>query len=221
MSKRFEQQQEKKQQRYKIIDKISDSLYGGVYAATDQQNGRTVALKCFENVQDVGDEFKDDPETEHAAMQALQEAGGHENVVEFLDSYNFEGKFFLVIEYCEHKDAFEIFSSESTEFDVMQSFFELCKGLQFVHSCGIAHLDVSLENILLQNGKLKWTDFGLSMMGCGKAGLSIVAAGKPVYIGTFSFKIHPLDTTNTQCSTNSYYYHTHSPRTGQPSSAKC
>ena len=41
-------------------------------------------------------------------------------------------------------------------------FFDICQGLNYCHKGGIIHRDLTPSNILLSNGVLKLTDFGIS-----------------------------------------------------------
>lgn len=44
-------------------------------------------------------------------------------------------------------------------------FKQVCDAVEFIHQNGIAHMDLSLENILInKNGRVKICDFGLSMV---------------------------------------------------------
>jgi serine/threonine protein kinase len=39
---------------------------------------------------------------------------------------------------------------------------DICTGVQYMHQMGIAHRDLKLENILLDDNKFKVADFGSS-----------------------------------------------------------
>lgn len=40
--------------------------------------------------------------------------------------------------------------------------YQLLLGLKFIHDQGCAHSDISLDNIMITNGIVKYIDFGLS-----------------------------------------------------------
>lgn len=44
-----------------------------------------------------------------------------------------------------------------------QYIIDVCRGISYIHSVGIIHLDVKLKNIIVVNGKAKIADFGTSL----------------------------------------------------------
>lgn len=77
----------------------------------------------------------------------------------------------LIHEFCEEGDLITVFENQSsvfsenrTERQIRHIFTQICKGLSFLHTmCGIAHLDLSLENVLLtESGNIRICDFGHS-----------------------------------------------------------
>jgi len=80
----------------------------------------------------------------------------HENIVSFL-GFNLE-KREIYLEYCLEgtlKNCLETINIE-------QSFLQICAGLSYIHSKNIIHRDIKPENILIKNGVIKISDFGLS-----------------------------------------------------------
>lgn len=49
-----------------------------------------------------------------------------------------------------------------SERNALTFFHQIVKGVEFLHAHGIAHRDLSLDNVLLQNNSCKICDFGLS-----------------------------------------------------------
>lgn len=77
----------------------------------------------------------------------------------------------LLHEFCEEGDLITIsqnhssvFSENRTERHIRHTFTQICKGVSFLHNmCGVVHLDLSLENLLLtKDGNIRICDFGHS-----------------------------------------------------------
>jgi len=91
----------------------------------------------------------------------------HENIIQYIPDLNLSAQNcdFILMEYASFGDFFNLatdynFSDEKL---VRTFFHQMIKGLQYLHSHGIAHLDLKLENLLLgQDLLLKIADFDLS-----------------------------------------------------------
>ncbi|ORX90786.1 kinase-like protein [Basidiobolus meristosporus CBS 931.73] len=85
----------------------------------------------------------------------------HENIVRTVDVLEENGKIYEVMEYCP-RDLFSVFeTSNPTESEVNKYFVELVHGIAHLHSRGIAHRDLKLENVCIgEDGHLKIIDFG-------------------------------------------------------------
>lgn len=70
------------------------------------------------------------------------------------------------MEYAPNKDFFDALMEIKVKFDdtlVRTYFHQLVSGVEYLHSHGIAHLDLKLENLMLgENFELKIIDFDLS-----------------------------------------------------------
>jgi serine/threonine protein kinase len=75
---------------------------------------------------------------------------------------------YILLEYAPYGDFYDVLMIEKVPFDdklVRTYFHQLIEGLEFLHSKGIAHLDIKPENLLLGNNfQLKIADFDLSYM---------------------------------------------------------
>jgi len=72
----------------------------------------------------------------------------------------------IFMEYAPYGDFFDLLTTHKVRFDnkLLRTYFhQLIAGLEYLHSIGIAHLDIKLENLLLGKGfQLKITDFDFS-----------------------------------------------------------
>jgi serine/threonine protein kinase len=99
------------------------------------------------------------------ALWASVEQSPH--VVRYFHSWVEEGQLFLVMEYCEdslakmiarHRAARKPFD-ERTLKKLLRAALQ---GLECLHKCGILHLDLKPDNLLMQGDTMKIADFGLS-----------------------------------------------------------
>ena len=110
----------------------------------------------------------------------------HPNVI--LTAEIFEGKdscYYCVMELCEGGELFNYIVKKNrlSENESAFFFFQLINGLEYIHSLGIVHRDLKLENLLLTDGHiLKIIDFGLSnYFNSGRSELLWTPCGSPYY----------------------------------------
>lgn len=80
------------------------------------------------------------------------------------------GYFYIVTEYCRGGDLRSLLDdSNSDEEDaaarqkkILDMFWQVCEGFQYLRKFDIIHRDLKPSNILLQNGLYKIADFGLA-----------------------------------------------------------
>ncbi len=87
----------------------------------------------------------------------------HENVIQNIPIQFHNDQFFgLLTEYAGHGDFFDLVRNRiiNNEVLVRTYFHQLIEGLEYIHSQGVAHLDIKLENLMLGSDfRLKFIDF--------------------------------------------------------------
>jgi serine/threonine protein kinase len=91
----------------------------------------------------------------------LMRAGGHDNVVRLVESFEDAKLIYFVLEYCEEDAIISFIQKETfTEDLAKQCFRQLLKGVSYMHRLGIVHGDLSPETIQMDAKQvLKVGDF--------------------------------------------------------------
>ncbi|ETI42951.1 CAMK/CAMKL protein kinase [Phytophthora nicotianae CJ01A1] len=165
--------------RYTRCKKLRDTLYGETALYRDEELKKLVVLKRLsisllqEEDKSSLDVVKENPLSERAVIQLLEDpltsrAPGREHVVE----YEREGFFtvgdsvFIAMDFCAGGDLYDYVTTKPDrrlpETEALPLFAQIAKGLSFLHAIGVAHRDLSLENVLLKDGHVRICDFGLS-----------------------------------------------------------
>lgn len=140
---------------------VGKGASGVVRLAVDAANKR-VAVKEFrkrrrsEDLTDYLSKLTD----EFRIAQGLS----HANVMGVLDIVRHNHRWYEVMEYCQEGDLLAIIQTRSlSEDEINCCFRQLVEGVRYLHSHGIAHRDLKLENMLLDaDGNVKICDFGVS-----------------------------------------------------------
>lgn len=154
--------------RYQVRRVLCDSLFGKVVTALDMLHNRQVAIK-LSNTDLVragctvsGRRVVENPVEEAALLRRLP---SHPNVIALQDEHQLGNVHWMVMEYAPKGEFFDLLSqtgtlSESVARRYMQ---QLTSAAAHLHQHGVCHLDISMENMLLdQAGNVKLTDFGVA-----------------------------------------------------------
>ncbi|CAK4299136.1 unnamed protein product [Aphanomyces euteiches] len=146
--------------QYHIERTIADALYGQVILARDAATNTLVAIKkMHKSIAGIAKAIATESQTNHL----LNAHGGHDNVLRMRAHITHDEGDHLVFDYCAGGDLFDLVSHGPLEFPVARRYFrQLVHAIVFLHTHGVAHRDLSLENVLLDNDRLVVCDFGLA-----------------------------------------------------------
>ncbi len=148
--------------RYQIIKSIGEGGMANVYLAYDTILDRDVAVKILR-----GDLSNDEKFVRRFQREALNASSlSHPNIVEVYDVGEDNGQYFIVMEYIEGKNLKDLLRKRGklTTTEVVDIMSQIADGLSVAHDSYIIHRDIKPQNIMiLENGMVKITDFGIAM----------------------------------------------------------
>jgi tRNA A-37 threonylcarbamoyl transferase component Bud32 len=150
--------------RYEIIEELGRGAMSIVYKARDPHIARVVTLKIMRLDWEVRSE-KSKKRFRHEAMSAGQLT--HPNIVAVYDAGEYRGEPFIVMEYLEGPPLAKVLNNLAPlplerAVDIA---LQISDALDYAHQRGVIHRDVNPSNIiLLENGQVKVTDFGLAKL---------------------------------------------------------
>jgi hypothetical protein len=152
--------------RYRLDEILGRGGMSEVWAATDTELGRRVALKLLAPNADTA-RF----EREARAVASL----GHPNITQLYDYGEADGRPYMVLEYLPGgtlEDRLPAGRPLPDE-DTRRISAELAAGLAHAHARGVVHRDLKPANVLFdQEGRAKLNDFGIARMAAGDGTLT-------------------------------------------------
>ena len=148
--------------RYQIIKTLGEGGMANVYLAYDTILDRKVAVKVLR-----GDLANDEKFVRRFQREALSASSlSHPNIVEMYDVGEDDGQYYIVMEYVEGVTLKQLLKKRGslTITEVMDIMSQLTDGMAHAHDSFIIHRDIKPQNIMiLENGVIKITDFGIAM----------------------------------------------------------
>lgn len=148
--------------RYEIVKSIGEGGMANVYLAFDTILDRNVAIKVLR-----GDLASDEKFVRRFQREALSASNlSHPNIVEVYDVGEDDGQYYIVMEYIEGKHLKQLLKKRErlTVTEVIDIMLQICDGMSVAHNSYIIHRDIKPQNIMiLENGLIKITDFGIAM----------------------------------------------------------
>jgi serine/threonine protein kinase len=151
---------------YDIHQDLGKGKFGQVKLAIHKKTQRKVAIKVIKKKNMSLKEL----ELQKREIEVLKICQ-HPNIIRLIDVFENPEYIYIVLEYCSGGDLFQYL--DRREFKISEDrarniAHQIAAGLYYMHSYGIAHRDLKLENILMANdsdeSELKIVDFGLSKM---------------------------------------------------------
>ncbi len=167
--------------RYEIIKKIASGGMADIYLGQDIKLKRKVAIKIlsenFSNNKSFVARFK----REAQILARLN----HQNIVSVYDWGNFDGYYFICMEYIEGLSLKEIIERKGIINPRLAAKYAIgiCGALEVAHSNNLIHRDIKPQNILITKENIvKVTDFGIAKSVVDDATKTINIIGTASYI---------------------------------------
>ncbi|UXI20011.1 hypothetical protein NH340_JMT05954 [Sarcoptes scabiei] len=143
---------------WKTVGELGDGAFGKVYKAQNIHNGMFAAAKICELKEDDLEDFV-------VEIDVLTECR-HPNIVQMIEAYFFDGKLWMLIEFCEGGAIDSIMmdlEKPLNEEQIRYVCHEIVRGLKYLHEKKVIHRDLKAGNVLLTlDGDVKIADFGVS-----------------------------------------------------------
>lgn len=143
-------------QHYSNLVKLGQGASGTVYSATDNRDGRIVALKVasLEELEDLKNEI------------ALQTMSKHPNIVECIDAYESPTDVCIVMELMTGGCLTDVLDMNAPCPEPYIAYItkKMLMGLAFIHKQYRLHRDIKSDNVLVDfQGRVKVADFGFAI----------------------------------------------------------
>uniref|UniRef100_A0A7S1Q5U9 Protein kinase domain-containing protein n=1 Tax=Alexandrium catenella TaxID=2925 RepID=A0A7S1Q5U9_ALECA len=189
--KRLEELPWLERDKWHKVRTLAEANYGKVYLAEASLPGlpRVFALKQMRRAAVLanGRRLESAANEIHAALAVARLRLPY--VAKVLFAAQDQDHFYLATEYCEHGELFSVLQSKGrfkSEQVLREVSWQVLQTLQALHNTGVAHRDVSLENLLVAaDGSLRLIDFGQALLihspgrMDGEAPVSPLAEGLP------------------------------------------
>ncbi len=157
-------------ERYELEELVGRGGMSSVYRAKDRLLERTVAIKILHEHYSRDDDYVERFRREARAAAQLS----HPNIVTVIDRGEADGRQFIVFEYIDGQNLKQLVEATGRlpVRTALELGIEIGRALSFAHESGLVHRDVKPQNVLLGNGDVKVTDFGIARSGDVKQGLT-------------------------------------------------
>jgi len=195
--------------RYQIEGELGHGAMGVVYKAVDPTIGRSVAIKTIRLDQSLASEQLID--LRKRSLQEAQVAGrlSHPNIVTIYDVVEKGGNLFIAMEYIEGQELSNFCETETLlkPRQVTTIIAHICNGLDYAHKEAVVHRDIKPSNVmLLQDGRPKIMDFGITKLISSDATQTAAMMGTPSYMSPEQIDLEKVDGRSDLFSVGAMFY---------------
>jgi serine/threonine-protein kinase len=165
--------------RYRVERRLGSGGMADVWLAEDTHLQRRVALKVLHR------RFAQDREFVERFRREAESAAGlsHPNIVAVYDRGEFEGSFYIAMQYVEGPTLKQMIDSGLTPEQAAALIRQVLEAARFAHRHGIVHRDLKPQNVIVDpEGKAVVTDFGIALAGVSEITQTGSVMGTPHYL---------------------------------------
>jgi beta-lactam-binding protein with PASTA domain/tRNA A-37 threonylcarbamoyl transferase component Bud32 len=165
--------------RYRVLGRIGGGGMAEVYLAEDNHLQRRVALKVLHR------HFAQDQQFVERFRREAEAAAGlsHPNIVAVYDRGNFEGTYYIAMQYVEGPTLRVLIDRGLTIEQAVAIVRQVLEGARYAHRKGIVHRDLKPQNVIVDpEGKAMVTDFGIARAGVSDITQTGSVMGTPHYL---------------------------------------
>lgn len=165
--------------RYQVVAKIGGGGMADVWLAEDSHLQRRIALKVLHR------RFAQDREFVMRFQREAESAAGlqHPNVVSVYDRGEFDGTYYIAMQYIEGPTLKQLIDSGITVEQGVAVIRQVLQAAGYAHRQGIVHRDLKPQNVIVDpEGKAVVTDFGIARAGVSEITQTGSVMGTPHYL---------------------------------------
>ncbi|XP_063475289.1 serine/threonine-protein kinase Nek5 isoform X11 [Symphalangus syndactylus] len=169
--------------KYDVIKAIGQGAFGKAYLAKGKSDSKHCVIKEI-NFEKMPIQEKEASKKEVILLEKMK----HPNIVAFFNSFQENGRLFIVMEYCDGGDLMKRINRQRgvlfSEDQILGWFVQISLGLKHIHDRKILHRDIKAQNIFLsKNGMVaKLGDFGIARVLNNSMELARTCIGTPYYL---------------------------------------
>lgn len=173
---------------YEVIEEVGRGGMGVVYKARDRKHDRIVAIKQL-TLQNL------DPRRQQLRLERFRREAGivqrlnHPNIVQVYDVHLGPDQFYFVMEFLTGhslRKETALRGGKLSPFEYLPVLEQLASALEYAHKNQVVHRDVKPDNIILMpDGGLKFTDFGVARLIEDVGGANLTKTG--TVLGTIAY----------------------------------
>jgi serine/threonine-protein kinase len=165
--------------RYSVLAKIGGGGMADVWLAEDTHLQRRIALKVLHARLAQDREFVMRFQREAESAAGLQ----HPNVVAVFDRGEWEGTYYIAMQYVEGPTLKQLIDSGITVEQAVAVIRQVLQAAGYAHRQGIVHRDLKPQNVIVDpEGKAVVTDFGIARAGVSEITQTGSVMGTPHYL---------------------------------------
>ncbi|MGP4041134.1 protein kinase domain-containing protein [Gracilibacillus sp. D59] len=145
--------------RYKVEKVLGEGSYGIVYLCWDLNTSG----KCV--VKQMRKSKRKENETMYKQETAVLSILNHPSIPKLMETFTYQNNMFFAMEFIDGENLEDLLFTKKKQYQEKEAllfFKELLEIVQHIHKKGVAHGDIRIPNVIMNNERLFLIDFGLS-----------------------------------------------------------